>query len=229
LTGARFPVIAPDISAVLRRGIPSGVRRRAAENRRLLLVVADRRDHGIVTRRVGRGWSALVVLVCIAGAALPACSDSAVPAQSSPWWASVRMPGAVQTDAFRRVPGSASYRCVGVGHNRDVRSGGFLAGPFGVDEQLFGGAYQQYGQRNKVKIYWIPLDVGHMSTLTVHATLLTDTSVTRTVELTQVAAEGRDVFYPSAVPIPVPGTWELTASAGPNRGCFIVTFRASAL
>ena len=57
-----------------------------------------------------------------------------------------------------------------------------------------------------------------------HATLLAARSVSRIVELSQVAAEGRDVFYPSAIPIPVPGTWELTASAGPNRGCFIVTF-----
>jgi hypothetical protein len=191
--------------------------------------VAAGRDHGIVTRRARRRWPTLLVLVCIAGAVSSGCSGSVGVAQSSPWWASVRKPGAVQTDAFRRAPGSSSYRCVGVGRDRDVRSGGFLAGPFGVDEQLFGDSYQQYGQRNEVKIYWIPLEVDHMSTLTVHATLLADRSVTRRVELTQVAAEGRDVFYPSAVPIPVPGTWELTADAGPNRGCFIVTFRASPL
>lgn len=70
-----------------------------------------------------------------------------------------------------------------------------------------------------------------MSALTVHATLLAARSVSRTVELSQVAAAqlagGSDiVFYPSAIPIPAPGTWELTASTGPNRGCFIVTFSA---
>jgi hypothetical protein len=141
----------------------------------------------------------------------------------------VREPGAVQTDAFRHVPGSSSYRCVDVGHSRNVRSGGILAGPFGVDEQLFAEFYHQYGRRNEIKVYWIPLDVDHMSTLTVHATLLAARSISRTVELRQVAAEGDDVFYPSAIPIPIPGRWELTASAGPNRGCFIVTFRAPAL
>jgi hypothetical protein len=144
----------------------------------------------------------------------------------------VRKPGAVQTDAFRRVPGSSSDRCVRVDHYRDVRSGGFLAGPFGVGEQLFAQFYRQYGQRSEVKVYWVPLEVDHMSALTVHATLLAARSVSRIVELTQVAtaqlAAGSDiVFYPSAVPIPLPGTWELTASAGPNKGCFIVTFSAS--
>jgi hypothetical protein len=169
-------------------------------------------------------------LVCIAAAAA-ACSGSAAVTQSSPWWANVRKPGAVQTDAFRRVPGSSSDRCVRVGRYRDVRSGGFLAGPFGADEQLFTSGYQQHGQRSAIKVLWVPLDVDHMSALTVHATLLAARSVSRTVQQRNVAtgqlAPGSDVVaYPSAVPIPVPGTWELTASAGPNRGCFIVTFQA---
>jgi hypothetical protein len=184
------------------------------------------RDDGIMTPRARWRWPALLLLASLAGAALSACSGRDETTRSSPWWVSVRQPGAVQTDAFRHVPGSSSYRCVDVGHNRDVRSGGILAGPFGVDEQLFAEFYEHYGQRNEVKVYWIPLDVDHMSTLTVHATLLAARSISRTVELSQVAAEGNDVFYPSAIPIPVPGTWELTARAGPNRGCFIVTFRA---
>jgi hypothetical protein len=193
--------------------------------------MADWRDHWTVKRRACQRGPALLALVCIAGAVSSACSGSAAMTQSSPWWASVRKPGAVQTDAFRRVPGSSSYRCVRVGHYRDVRSGGFLAGPFGVGEQLFAQAYQQYGQRSEVKVYWVPLDVSHMSALTVQATLLAARRVSRTVELGQVAtaqlAAGSDiVFYPSAIPVPVPGTWKLTASAGPNKGCFIVTFSA---
>jgi hypothetical protein len=172
----------------------------------------------------------VLVLVCIAAAAASACSGSTAVTQLSPWWASVRKPGAVQIDAFRRVPGSSSYRCVRVGRYRDVRSGGFLAGPFGVDEQLFTSGYRQYGQRTAIKVLWVPLDVDHMSALTVHATLLAGRSVSRTVEQSNVATgqlAGSDVVaYPSVVPIPVPGTWELTSSAGPNRGCFIVTFQA---
>jgi hypothetical protein len=155
-----------------------------------------------------------------------ACSGSGVRAQSSPWWASVQKPGTVQTDAFRRVPGSSSYQCVRVDHHRDVRSASFRAGPFGIDQQLFASFYQQYRKRSEVKIYWVPLRVGHMSRLTVHATLLSARSVSRTVEISQVAAVNDFVFYPSAIPIPVPGTWEFTANAGPNRGCFIATFQA---
>jgi hypothetical protein len=36
------------------------------------------------------------------------------------------------------------------------------------------------------------------------------------------------VFYPSGIPIPVPGTWELVVKAGRNEGCFIATFTATA-
>lgn len=76
-----------------------------------------------------------------------------------------------------------------------------------------------------VKIYWVPLHVDHMSQLTVQATLLHSRTVTRIYE-NQAASNGADVFYPSGVPIPVPGTWQLTAKAGSNQGCFIVTFVA---
>jgi hypothetical protein len=138
----------------------------------------------------------------------------------------VRPPGATQTGAFRDLPGSAEYRCVRVGHHRDVRSGGFRAGNFGADEQLFTNTYWQTKRHTQVKIYWIPLHVAHMPELAVRATLLPGRAVTRTYRQSQVAAGGGDVFYPSGVPIPVPGTWELVATAGPNRGCFIVTFRA---
>ncbi len=125
------------------------------------------------------------------------------------------------------MPGSPAYRCVRVGDHRDVRSGGFLAGNFGADEQLFAATYQQTQRHSQVKIYWIPLHVDHMPELAVQATLLPGRTVTRTYSQNQVATAGGDVFYPSGVPIPVPGTWKLAAKAGPNKGCFIVTFLAS--
>jgi hypothetical protein len=124
------------------------------------------------------------------------------------------------------MPGSAANRCVPVGNHRDIRSGGFLAGNFGADEQGFAGSYQQARGRTAVKIYWIPLHVGNMSRLAIQATLLPGRTVTRTYSQDQAATAGGDVFYPSAVPIPLPGTWQLVAKAGPNQGCFIVTFLA---
>jgi hypothetical protein len=157
---------------------------------------------------------------------LAACGSAATPARPAPWWARYQRPGATQVAAFRGQPGSAGARCVRVGDHRDVRSGGFLAGPFGADQQAFAAAYRQDGRRTELKIYWIPLHVGHMAVLTVQATLSGGTAVTHTTNRGQVAAGGRAVFYPTAVPIPAPGTWRLTGRAGANWGCFVVTFRA---
>jgi hypothetical protein len=78
-----------------------------------------------------------------------------------------------------------------------------------------------------VKIYWVPLHVDHMPVLTVHATLLPGRTMTRRVRQGQVAANPGVVFYPSGIPIPLPGTWEFVAKAGRNQGCFIATFTAS--
>ena len=174
------------------------------------------------------GRPAVLVLVLAAACVSSACSGTTAGARPSPWWAGVQTPGATQTGAFRGKPGSSAYRCVRVGHPRDVRSGGFLAGNFGADEQGFAAAYQHSRRHTAVKIYWIPLHVDHMSELTVQATLLPGQTVTRTSHQSQAATAGGDVFYPSAVPIPVPGTWKLVAGAGPNRGCFIATFPAPA-
>jgi hypothetical protein len=170
-------------------------------------------------------WPASLALVCAAIAASSGCSGPAAPNRPPPWWASVQKPGAMQTDAFRSVPGSSSYRCVDVGQRRNVRSGGFVAGNFGANEQDFGALYQQSRQRTAVKIYWVPLHVDHMSGLTVQATLLPSRTLVRTTRHDLVGAGGRAVFYSSGIPIPVPGTWELVATAGSNKGCFIATFR----
>lgn len=137
----------------------------------------------------------------------------------------MQKPGAVQTVAFRHVPGPSSYRCVDVGQHHNVRSGGFVAGDFGANEQAFASVYQLSRQHSAVKIYWVPLHVGHMSQLTVQATLLPDRTIVRTSTHDLVGAGGGAVFYSSGIPIPVPGTWQLVATAGTNKGCFIATFR----
>jgi len=157
---------------------------------------------------------------------LSACSGPAATSRpSSPWWASVQKPGAVQTVAFRRVPGSSSYRCVDVGQHRSIRSGGFVAGDFSANEQAFASVYRLSRQHSAVKIYWIPLHVDHMSELTVQATLLPNRTLVRSSTHDLVGAGSGTVFYSSGIPIPVPGTWQLVAIAGTNKGCFIATFR----
>jgi hypothetical protein len=140
----------------------------------------------------------------------------------SPWWARFQRPGATQTRDFQGMPGSVAYRCVDVGNHTNVRSGGFVAGDFQADQKYFASTFKKL---KEVKIYWIPLHVGTMPTLTVRETHVSFPQTTRTTTWTQVAANPGVVFYPSATPIPLAGTWRLMASAGPNRGCFVVTFR----
>lgn len=185
-------------------------------------------DDQMVSSKMPAKWPTVLALVCPMMLASSACSSAATPTKTSPWWASVQKPGAVQARAFRGVPGSPSDRCVRVDGHRNVRSGGFLAGPFGVDEQLFAAAYQQTGRRTEVKIYWMPLHVDHMSELTVEAIHLPDRTMAPLTRQPYVAANGGHLFYPSAIPIPLPSTWELVANAGSNTGCFIATFTAPA-
>lgn len=186
------------------------------------------RDHQAVTASRRTVQAAGLALVLTTGCLMSACTGATIPAAPpSPWWATVQPPGATQASAFRDVPGSPADRCVRVGDHRDVRSGGFVAGNFAAGEQLFTAARQQAHQRGAVKIYWIPLHVGHMPELAVRATLLSGQAHVRAYQ-NQVAAGGGYVFYPSVVPIPVPGTWKLIATAGSNTGCFIVTFRTPA-
>jgi hypothetical protein len=68
----------------------------------------------------------VLALLCAVVLASSACS-AATRTRTSPWWAGVQKPGA-------------------------VRSGGFLAGPFGIDEQGFAAAYQQAGRRSEAKM-----------------------------------------------------------------------------
>src|SRR5262245_14068197 len=140
----------------------------------------------------------------------------------SPWWARIQRPGSTQTRDFRGLPGSVGYRCVEVGNHSDVRSGGFVAGNFRTDREDFANVFKKV---KEVKIYWVPLHVGTMPTLTVRETHVGVPHTSRTTIWRDVAANPGVVFYPSATPIPVPGTWRFIASAGPNRGCFVVTFR----
>jgi hypothetical protein len=181
----------------------------------------------MVSSKMSAGWPTVLALVCAVLLASSACGSAVTRTQDSPWWATVQKPGAVQASAFRGVPGSSSDRCVSVGDHRDVRSGGFLAGPFGIDEHGFAAAYRQTGPRTEVKIYWMPLHVDHMSELTVQAIHLPDRTTAPLTRQCYVAAVGGHLFYPSVVPIPLPGTWELVARA-PNTGCFIASFTVPA-
>ncbi|MQA80268.1 MAG: hypothetical protein GEV10_17590 [Streptosporangiales bacterium] len=111
-----------------------------------------------------------------------------------------------------------------VGDRKDVRSGGIVAGNFAVAKDLFanpGHDVDRYG----LKVYWVPLHAKKMPGLTVRLTRLTGKKITRTMRQNEPASSGNAWFYPSGVPIREAGTWQLEAAGGPDRGCFIATFR----
>jgi hypothetical protein len=197
--------------------------------------IADRAGWAddVLVREGHRGLLAACAVVVALGL-VGACTAQAPTAQQahtrathravglpSPWWAGFQRPGATQTRVFSGLPGSVAYRCVEVGNYSDVRSGGFVAGNFRFDRENFASVFKPV---KEVKIYWIPLHVGTMPTLTVRETHVGFPDTTLTATWRDVAANPGVVFYPSATPIPVSGTWRLMASAGPNRGCFVVTF-----
>jgi len=119
------------------------------------------------------------------------------------------------------LPGSVAYRCVEVGNHTNVRSGEFVAGNFRAAKESFANVVKE---PNAVKVYWVPLHVAMMPKLTVREIHVGHPHAVRTTTWRQVGANPGVVFYPSAMPVPVAGTWRLVASAGPNRGCFVVTF-----
>lgn len=162
----------------------------------------------------------------------PHTSTPSDPAKAIP---TQRPEGGLQAGIFHHTPGVADYKCIHVDkytdpqedNTVDLRSGGFVAGDFARSQQNFASGYGDPTDHTGVKIYWIPLHAKHMPGLTVHATRISGTKITRTMHQNNVAwgSDGR-LFYPSGVPIPQPGTWKLVAAAGQDKGCFIVTFTA---
>lgn len=110
----------------------------------------------------------------------------------------------------------------------DLQSGGFVAGNFLASKQDFANSYP-HNLDTGVKIYWFPRHTDQMEPLTVEATRITGEQLSSSAQFSDVVrpSGGGALFYPSGVPIPEPGTWKLVATAGPDKGCFIVTFSPS--
>lgn len=124
-----------------------------------------------------------------------------------------------QSDVFKRVAGSASYRCANVGDARDVRSGGFVAGPFAEAAELYGSSTQQ-GNSRKVQLYFVPLHAAEMQKLRLRATGPQGQSA-RVTRVDQ-GSTGEWRFYDSNIVMPEGGRWTVRVSAGVDRGCFVV-------
>lgn len=125
-----------------------------------------------------------------------------------------------QEKVFARIPGSSDDRCVVVGNRRDVRSGGFVAGPFDTARKTFGKG-EPGRPAGTIRVYWVPLHSEPMPGLTVTAELL-GTNVRHTFTQDAVADADQWRFYDTALKLQRPGRWRLTGESGEDRGCFEV-------
>lgn len=123
-----------------------------------------------------------------------------------------------QNDVLTRVPGNASAGCEPVGSRRDVRSGGFMAGPFDDVRTTWGTKREGFG-RTEVRLYLVPRNAKAMPGVT-----LTATSGSQTVRITQdqVADAEQWRYYDVRIDLPERGRWILRATAGRDTGCFRV-------
>jgi hypothetical protein len=119
---------------------------------------------------------------------------------------------------FATTPRFAEDACQDVNGYTDVRSGDFVAGNFESYRREF--RTPGFGG----KLYWVPRQV-------------TADGVPLVVQARDLGAKSKDPlrfvfrsqgrtigdavpFFPSGVVVPHPGRWRLTATAGPNAGCF---------
>lgn len=122
--------------------------------------------------------------------------------------------GRRQTDVLERLPGSPGSGCVAVGSARDVRSGGFAAGPFDTASS------EVRGKASTFRLYFIP---EHSKTMPGVVVSGRNTQTGATFERRQrdVADAEQFRFYDLQLPASS-GTWRITATAGPDAGCWTV-------
>lgn len=125
-----------------------------------------------------------------------------------------------QSVVFTRLPGNDTGSCLKVKGQRDVRSGGFVAGPFDDAIASYGKVRPGF-TRNQVRLYWVPMHTKPMSGVTVTATQ-GGKSVTKTQKSVADAEQWK--FYDTILTLPSRGTWRFKATSGQDTGCFVATF-----
>lgn len=123
-----------------------------------------------------------------------------------------------QEAVMKRVPGKASSTCVVVGQDRDVRSGGFVAGPFDTANASYGHSQPGHSKRT-VRLYFVPQHAGKMPGLALRfSNEKSDLIVTAHQKLVGDAEQWK--FYDTYTRLGTGGTWTVRAVAGPDKGCF---------
>jgi hypothetical protein len=128
-----------------------------------------------------------------------------------------------QRTVLNNLPGSAATgTCVAVGSRPDVRSGTMAAGNFVTARKAFTDQAPTKEQP-LVSLYMIPGNSKGLTTVTVKLrNVQTGASRSMTSDDRQYAEDW--LYFPVRITIPSKGTWEITANAGANTGCFSVTF-----
>lgn len=124
-----------------------------------------------------------------------------------------------QTDVFERLPGTEKSACVNVDDGRDVRSGGFVGGPFDEASASYGSARPGYAPR-EVRLYWIPLHAASMPKVTITGT--GPGGKKAAVKRVTKADTEEWRFYDTTIRLPSAGEWKFNVRAGGDSGCFIV-------
>ena len=125
-----------------------------------------------------------------------------------------------QGDVFDRIPGLDKAGCVNVGDQRDVRSGGFVAGAFDEARATYGTARPGFGKRD-VRLYFVPLHAAKMPGVRIQAS--GPGGARGDVVRTTNADTDSWKFYDSILRLKRGGEWTFRVVAGPDRGCFTAT------
>ena len=123
-----------------------------------------------------------------------------------------------QTEVLDDLDGTAEQSCVDVAGLRDVRSGGFAAGPFDTVREQF---EDEYGEGRQVRLYLVPQHAAEMDGVVVTA-VEQASGAELEVSQDQVADAEEFLFYDVQIDLPRAGTWRVRATAGRDRGCWVV-------
>lgn len=132
-------------------------------------------------------------------------------------------PDGNQRPVLNNLPGDAATgSCVNVADQRDVRSGTMGAGNFVTARKQFSDQAKTRSQPS-VSLYLIPSDARGLTTVTVKLRNTRD-GTTRTVSSDERQLAEDWLYFPVTLSVPSAGSWEITATAGGNTGCFRVSF-----
>jgi hypothetical protein len=152
----------------------------------------------------------------------PGGTTSSAPGSTTGRPSTTGSPGSGQAAVLDTLPGSSGAGCVSVGNRTDVRSGPIGMGNFAQQRAAYraakGGAAGQ-----PLFFYVIPTQLPG-STVSVTMTPVSAHGDSRTIHAGSAQQAGRWTYFPVSVTYPAPGTWRIVATAGSERGCFLVSF-----